>query len=94
MSDYIKVTVTEEGDGWCSTEAINLDNNKKGTTLWRYTNSPQEGQKLEFMVGHETDIVAMVGSDRAKEIVFHALARRRKYVIVESPTFAKSLTNA
>jgi hypothetical protein len=83
MSDYIKVTVTEAGEGWVTTETENLDTGWKGQTVWRYANSPQEGQKLEFMVGHERDIVAQVGLSRAEEIVMLALARRRQYVIVE-----------
>lgn len=84
MSDYIKVSIKEEGEGWVCSEALNLDTNKGGETYWRYTNSPQKGQKLEFQIGHSNDLVSMVGLDKATQFVFAALARKRKYVIVEA----------
>lgn len=82
MSDYIKIQVMQEDADWCSVQVTNLDTGATGFDNWKKT---PYGVVTEWQCGSMyNSLVQKVGVEKAKGYTEHALARRRKYIIIEA----------
>lgn len=81
MSDYIKIQVMQEDADWCSVQVTNLDTGATGFDNWKKTQSSVT-EWLNGSMYHS--LVQKVGIEKAKDYTEHALARRRKYIIIEA----------
>lgn len=81
MSDYIKIQVMQEDADWCSIQMTNLDTGATGFDNWLKN---KNGTLTWHCGSMYNSLVQKVGVEKAMRHTEHALARRRKYIIIEA----------